>query len=43
MYILLDDYSYNSSTGLDTSRAVPCTIVYAAEEPGPDLDVLKSR
>jgi len=42
MYILLDDYSYNSSTGLDTSRAVPCTIVYAAEEPGPDLAVLKA-
>lgn len=41
-YILLDDYSYNSSTGLDTSRTVPCTLVYEADEPGPDLAVLKA-
>lgn len=42
MYILLDDYSYNSSTGLDTSRAVPCDIVYKAPDEGPDLAVLRA-
>ena len=41
-YILLDDYSYNSSTGLDTSRTVPCSLVYKADEPGPDLAVLRA-
>ena len=34
MYILLDDYSYNSSTGLDTSRAVPCSVIYKAAQSG---------
>lgn len=41
-YILLDDYSYNSSTGLDTSRTVPCDIVYKAPDEGPDLAVLRA-
>lgn len=42
MYILLDDYSYNSSTGLDTSRAVPCSVIYKAADVGPDLAVLQA-
>lgn len=42
VYILLDDYSYDSSNGLDKSRAVPCSIVYKAEDNGPDLAVLRA-
>ncbi len=42
MYILLDDFAYDSSNGLDKSRAIPCSIEWKAEEVGPDLAVLKA-
>lgn len=43
MYILLDDYSFNSATEqIDTSRAVPCEIIYKAPDVGPDIGVLRA-
>lgn len=41
-YLLLDDYAYSDSTGLDSSRSVPCSIIYIADEDEPDLAVLRS-
>lgn len=41
-YLLLDDNAYSDSTGLDTSRAVPCTVLYEADSDEPDLAVLRA-
>lgn len=42
-YILLDNYAYNSETfTLDTSRAVPCTVIYLGESEDADVAVLKA-
>lgn len=42
VYLLLDDNSYSSASGLDTSRAVPCTVIHRNEENEPDLAVLRT-
>lgn len=42
VYILLDDYAYDSNVGLDTSRSVPCTVLYEADENHADLAVLRA-
>lgn len=42
MYLLLDDHSYDSENGLDTSRAVPCDVIYEAGENEADLAILKA-
>lgn len=41
-YLLKDDYAYSDATGLDTSRVVPCSIIYQAREDEPDLAVLRA-
>ena len=41
VYLLKDDFAY-STTGLDTSRAVPCRVIYQADENHADLAVLRS-
>lgn len=41
VYLLLDDYAYSKS-GLDTSRAVPCSIIYQAKTDEADLAVLRA-
>lgn len=42
-YILLDNYAYNSETfTLDTSRAVPCTVIYLGGSDDADVAVLKA-
>lgn len=41
-YLLLDDYAYSDSTGLDSSRSVPCDVIYIAGENEPDLAVLRA-
>lgn len=42
-YILLDNYAFNLETfTLDTSRAVPCTVVYLGESEDADVAVLKA-
>ncbi len=41
-YLLLDDYAYSDSTGLDPSRSVPCSVIYVADEDEPDLAVLRA-
>lgn len=41
-YILLDDYAFTSTTGLDTSRAVPCSVVAINDEDEADLAVLEA-
>lgn len=43
VYLLLDDNAYSSATGLDTSRAVPCTVVHRNGENEPDLAVLRTE
>ncbi len=42
VYILKDDYAFDSTTGLDTSRVVPCSIVYQAPNGKPDLAILQA-
>lgn len=42
IYLLMDDYSYDSANGLDTSRAVPCSVIYEADADQPDIAVLKA-
>lgn len=42
IYILLDDFAISSDFEVDTSRAVPCDILYKAGEDDPDLAVLKA-
>lgn len=41
-YLLKDDYAFSSATGLDTSRVVPCSVLYQAREDEPDLAVLRA-
>ena len=41
VYLLKDDFAY-STTGLDTSRSVPCRVIYQADENHADLAVLRS-
>lgn len=42
IYLLLDNFAYNRSTGeLDASRAVPCTVIYAGNEEE-DVAVLRA-
>lgn len=41
-YLLKDDYAFSSATGLDTSRVVPCSVLYQAKEDEPDLAVLRA-
>ncbi len=43
VYLLLDDNAYSSATGLDTSRAVPCTVVHRNGTDEPDLAVLRTE
>lgn len=43
VYLLLDDNAYSSATGLDTSRAVPCTVIHRNREDEPDLAVLRTE
>ena len=41
-YILLDDYAYNTQTfTIDTSRAVPCTVIYLGADDDADVAVLR--
>ncbi len=44
VYLLTDDYAYNTSSGeLDLSRAVPCTVIYLGDEAsGEDVAVLRA-
>lgn len=43
VYILLDSFAFNSNTfNLDTSRAVPCTVMYVGESTDADVAVLKA-
>ena len=43
IYLLLDNFAYNRSTGeLDASRAVPCTVIYAGNEEEEDVAVLRA-
>lgn len=42
-YILLDDYAYNTeSFTIDTSRAIPCTVIYLGESDDADVAVLRA-
>lgn len=41
-YLLKDDYAFSTATGLDTSRVVPCSVLYQAKAEDPDLAVLRS-
>lgn len=43
VYLLLDDNAYSSATGLDTSRAVPCTVLHRNGGDEPDLAVLRTE
>lgn len=43
VYLLLDDNAFSSATGLDTSRAVPCTVIHRNGEDEPDLAVLRTE
>lgn len=40
--ILLDDYGYTAANGLDSSRSVPCDVLYEADEDHADLAVLRA-
>ena len=42
VYILKDDYAFSSTSGIDTSRAVPCDVIYCGDEDEPDLAVLQA-
>lgn len=42
-YILLDNFAYNTETfTLDTSRSIPCTVVYLGEKDDEDVAVLRA-
>lgn len=41
-FILLGDYSYSSSIGLDTSRSVPCKVLHQGGEGEADIAVLEA-
>lgn len=43
VYLLLDDNAYSSATGLDTSRAIPCTVTHRNGESQADLAVLHTE
>lgn len=43
VYLLLDDNAYSSATGLDTSRAVPCTVIHRNDSDEADLAVLRTE
>lgn len=43
VYLLLDDNAYSTATGLDTSRAVPCTVFHRNSADDPDLAVLRTE
>lgn len=42
IYILLDNFAYGQETGLDTSRAVPCSVICSKDESGADIAVLRA-
>lgn len=42
VYILLSDYSYTSSDGVDLSRSVPCSVIYQADEDEADIAILQA-
>ena len=43
VYLVLDNFAYNLSTNeLDTSRTVPCTVIYAGNEEEEDVAVLRA-
>ncbi len=42
VYLLLDDFAYTDASGLDTSRAMPCDVIYEADADEPDLAVLRA-
>lgn len=43
IYILLDSFAFNLNTfTVDTSRAIPCTLIYVGEEVDADVAVLKA-
>ena len=42
IYILKDDYAFDTTTGLDTSRVVPCDVVYQAPSDKPDLAIIQA-
>ena len=42
VYILLDDYGFTRANGLDTSRSIPCDVLYEADEDHADLGVLRA-
>lgn len=41
-YILKDDYAYTDGQGFDTSRMIPCRVVYCDDGSGPDLAVVRA-
>lgn len=43
IYILLDNFAFNKNTFmLDSSRAIPCTLIYVGKEADADVAVLKA-
>ena len=42
VYILLNDYSYTSADGIDLSRSVPCSVIYAAGDGEADIAILQA-
>lgn len=42
VYLLMDDYAFSDTAGLDTSRMVPCSILYEADTNSPDLAILRA-
>lgn len=42
VYILLDNFAYGSETGLDPSRAVPCSVICSEDESGADIAILRA-
>lgn len=42
VYILLDDYGFTQANGLDTSRSVPCDVLYEADQDHADLAVIRA-
>ena len=42
VYILLNDYSYTSADGIDLSRSVPCSVIYAEDNADEDVAILQA-
>lgn len=42
VYILLSDYSYTAADGVDSSRSVPCSVIYQADEDEADIAILQA-